>query len=63
MTFTQVFRVRFAVDIEPAVGPTLSRRQVSFLFECFGEVARATSQPGETDDNFTTAAEIRRLGL
>ena len=27
------------------------------------EVARATSQTGETQDNFTTAAEVRRLGL
>jgi hypothetical protein len=36
-------------------------RQTSFFFECFGEVARATSQPNETQDDFTTAAELRRL--
>jgi hypothetical protein len=36
-------------------------RQDSYLFECFGEVARATSQPNETSDDFTTAAEVRRF--
>ena len=35
--------------------------QISFLFECFGEVARATSQPNETNQDFTTAAEVRRF--
>lgn len=61
--FTQVHRVRTRVTIEPAVGSPSTRHQVSFLFECFGEVARATSLEGETEENFTTAAEIRRLGL
>jgi hypothetical protein len=32
------------------------------MFECFGEIARATSQPNETNDDFTTAAELRRFG-
>ena len=45
------------------VGASTSRRQVSFLFECFGEVARATSLPDETVVDFTTAAELRRLSL
>jgi hypothetical protein len=35
---------------------------VSYFFECFGEVARATSQRDEPDPNFTEAAEVRRLG-
>jgi hypothetical protein len=42
--------------------PPNTQRQVSFLFECFGEIGRATAQPKETNDDFTTAAEIRRLG-
>jgi hypothetical protein len=46
----------------PAAGQTQVTRQVSFMFECFGEIARATSLPGETNDDFTTAAEIRRFG-
>lgn len=63
LTFTQVLRVRTHTVLEPAVGQSTSQRQVSFLFECFGEVARATSLPGESEENFTTAAEVRRLGL
>ncbi len=63
VTFDQVHRVRTKVTIEPAAGVTTVTRQVSFLFECFGEVARATSQPGEMQDDFTVASEMRRLSL
>lgn len=59
--FTQVLRVRTTVTVAPSAGQSIVTRQTSFFFECFGEVARATSQPGETNDNFTTAAEVRRL--
>ena len=45
------------------MGASVSRRQVSFLFECFGEVARATSRDDEQAVDFTTAAEVRRLGM
>jgi hypothetical protein len=51
------------VSIQPAAGESATTRQVSFLFECFGEVARATSQNGESDEDFNTAAEVRRLGF
>ncbi len=61
-TFTQVHRLRTTVTLSPAAGATQVTRQVSFVFECFGEVVRATSQNGETNDDFTTAAEVRRLG-
>jgi hypothetical protein len=61
-TFTQAHRVRFTVTLVPAAGQTQVTRQASFMFECFGEIARATSLPGETNDDFTTAAEIRRFG-
>jgi hypothetical protein len=63
ITFTQALRVRTTVTATPAAGQPATTKQVSFLFECFGEVARVTSQTGETQDNFTTAAEVRRLGL
>lgn len=62
LTFEQVHRVRTKVTVEPAVGATVVRRQVSFFAECFGEVARVTSADGEASDDFTTAAELRRLG-
>jgi hypothetical protein len=63
VTFTQAHRVRFVVTLAPSVGQTITKRQVSFMFECFGEVGRATSQNGETSDDFMTAAEQRRFGL
>jgi hypothetical protein len=63
LSFTQAMRVRMHVAVSPAVGRAVERRQVSFVSECFGEVARATSKDGESAVDFTTAAEVRRLGL
>lgn len=63
VTFTQALRTSTQVTIEPVAGPTVSRRQVSWLFECFGEVARAVSVNGEANQEFTTTSELRRLGL
>ncbi len=64
ISFEQTHRIRIRVVVAPAVGGvTTSRRQVSFLFECFGEVAQATSRVDEPDRDFTTAAELRRLAL
>jgi hypothetical protein len=60
-TFSQVLRVRTTATVAPSAGQSITTRQTSFFFECFGEVARATSEPGETNDDFTTAAELRRL--
>jgi hypothetical protein len=60
-TFTQALRVRTSVTVEPAAGAKTTRKQVSFLFECFGEVMRATSKDNEPNDNFTIASEVRRL--
>ena len=60
---TQVLRVRTNVSVAPAAGAVTTQRQVGFLFECLGEVARATSKLNEPDENFTTASELRRLGL
>ena len=63
VTFTQAHRVRTKVTTVPSAGQTQTELQVSFVFECFGEVARATSKFNETNENFTTAAEVRRFGL
>lgn len=63
VTFTQALRVRTTTTIEPAVGPVIVRRQTGWVFECFGEVARATARDGENADDFTTTSELRRLGL
>jgi len=58
---TQALRVRTRVTVAPALGAAVTRRQTAFLFECLGEVARATSRDGETEDDFATAAELRRF--
>ena len=63
LTFSQVLRVRTTLTTTPAVGAVQVQRQVSFFFECFGEVARATSAPNEPNPDFTNAAELRRLSL
>lgn len=60
---TQALRVRTNVTISPAAGQLTTQRQVGFIFECLGEVARATSKLNEPDENFTVASELRRLGL
>ena len=61
--FTQTLRVRTKVTLEPVAGQATTQLQTSFLFECFGEVMRATSKPGEKSEDFTVASEIRRFGL
>jgi hypothetical protein len=61
--FDTVLQLHRTVTNDPAVGNAIVTRQVSFLFECYGEVARAVSPPGTVDENFTMAAEVRRLGL
>jgi hypothetical protein len=63
LTFTQALRVTTALTTEPSVGAVQQHRQSSWFFECFGEVARASSAEGEQQDDFTTATELRRIGL
>ena len=63
LTLTQAHRVRIDTTVTPAIGPALSQRRVSFVFECLGEVARATSQHNEVAADFSVASEQRRLGL
>jgi len=63
LILTQALRVRTNVTIAPSAGQVTTQRQVGFIFECLGEVARATSKLNEPNENFTTAGELRRLGL
>mgnify|MGYP001240507651 CR=1 FL=1 len=63
LIFKQAHRVRTHVTVEPAVGAATSQRQVSFFFECFAEVVRVTSKAGETNEDFSVAAEVRRIGF
>lgn len=63
INFNQVLRVRTTVTVEPIAGTKTVQRQVGWLFECFGEVARATSVANEPAEDFSNVAELRRLGL
>ena len=61
-------RIATQVTIQPLTGTDdgYIQHQHSFVFECFGEVARASSLLATTDDEdpgaeFERAAEIRRL--
>ena len=62
--FSPALRVRTLVTRAPSTGtPVVTRRNVIFLFECFGEVARAESRTDEPSAEFTTAAYLRRFAL
>lgn len=62
--FSPAMQVRTRVTRTPSSGtPVVTRRNVSFLFECFGEIARAESRQDEPDPEFTTAASLRRFAL
>lgn len=61
--FSPVLRVTVGVVRTPTAGPSTSRRTTLFLFECFGEIARAESRPDETSADFTFAAYLRRYAL
>lgn len=59
----QALRVNLKVTVSPAAGIVTVTRQSQYLFECIGELVRATSHAGEENADFTNAAELRRLGL
>lgn len=62
--FSPVFRVRtHVVRAAQGGGATIGKRTTIFMFECFGEVARAESQQDETNPDFTSAAYLRRFAL
>ncbi|HZS35852.1 MAG TPA: hypothetical protein VFF06_03450 [Polyangia bacterium] len=57
--------LRIHVELSQAVpgGLAVTRIQYLFFHECYGELGRMVSNPGETNPSFTTAAEFRRLAL
>lgn len=63
LTFTDALRVRIELTQQFPAGPGVRKIQYLWMVECYGEVARMTSQDGEVDPDFTMAAEFRRLGL
>jgi hypothetical protein len=68
-TFTQALRLYTKVTVKPKAGNREGyvQHQYSFVFECFGEVARATSplvydSASDPGKDFPVAREVRRLG-
>ena len=62
--FSPILRVRTLATRTPSTGtPVVTKRTTLFLFECFGEVARAESNPDEPNADFTSAALLRRFAL
>lgn len=62
--FSPALRVRLQVTRRPSTGtPVVGKRTTLFLFECFGEVARAESRQDEASPDFTSAAYLRRFAL
>jgi hypothetical protein len=62
--FSPILRVRTNVIRTPSTGtPIVNKRTTLFMFECFGEVARAESNADEPNADFTTAAYLRRFAL
>jgi hypothetical protein len=54
--------VRIGVDFRQTAGAVITtRRSYAWAAECFGTVATIVSQDYEPDDEFTDAAEVRRL--
>lgn len=60
--FSPVLRVREKA-VRTAGQVSVTKRTTIFLFECFGEVARAESKQDETNPDFTTAEYLRRFAL
>ncbi len=57
--------LRLRVELTQSLpgGQTIRRTQLLYVHECYGELGRIVSVDNETDPNFTTAAEFRRLAL
>jgi len=62
--FSPALQVRTLVMRKPSTGtPVVTKRNAIFLFECFGEVARAESRQDEPSAELTQAAYLRRFAL
>lgn len=63
--FSPVMRVREHVSrmASSGSGTAIGKRTTLFLFECFGEIARAESNQDEANPDFTNAAYLRRYAL
>lgn len=63
LTFTEAHAIRTTAVVTPAAGVATTTRQIQYISECYGEVARAVAKAGDANPEFTEVAELRRLGL
>jgi hypothetical protein len=63
LSFPNTLRVHVDLTQTLPGGVAVSRVQHLFFHECYGELGRMVSSPGDTNPSFTTAAEFRRLAL
>ena len=63
LTFQNTLRVRVRLTQALPGGVTVTRIQHLFFKECYGELGRMVSSPGDANPSFTSAAEFRRLAL
>jgi hypothetical protein len=63
LAFDNTLRVHVELSQALPGGVAVTHIQYLFFHECYGELGRMVSNPGETDPNFTTASEFRRLAL
>ncbi|HEY4176618.1 MAG TPA: hypothetical protein VGM90_07300 [Kofleriaceae bacterium] len=62
--FSPVLKVQTLATRTPSTGtPVVTKRTTIFMFECFGEIARAESRTDEPSPDFTKAAYLRRFAL
>lgn len=62
--FSPVLKVQTLATRTPSTGtPVVTKRTTIFMFECFGEIARAESRTDESNPEFTKAAYLRRFAL
>jgi hypothetical protein len=63
LSFDNTLRVHVELSQALPGGVAVTHIQQLFFHECYGELGRMVSNPGETDPAFTSAAEFRRLAL
>jgi hypothetical protein len=63
LRFQNTLRIRVGLSQALPAGVAVQHIEYLYYHECFGELGRFVSSPGETDPMFTSAAESRRLAL
>lgn len=63
LRFDNTLRVHVELSQALPGGVAVTHIQYLFFHECYGELGRMVSNPGETNPAFTTAGEFRRLAL